>query len=62
MPQGGMGMGEGFERLQMVRVPRWQTVGGSFICIPNKLRILFFSPEIPWKKMGAGRVAGRQSL
>lgn len=51
-PQGGMGMGGGFERLQMVRVPRWQTVGGSFICIPNKLRILFFPLKSPGKKWG----------
>lgn len=56
----GGGNGQGLWRLQMVRVPGWQTVGGGFFCTPNKLRMFFFT-EIPWKKMGTGRVAGRRS-
>lgn len=30
----------------------WETVGGSFICIPNRLRIFFFSLKSPRRKRG----------
>ena len=46
----GGGSGQGLGRLQMVRVPGWQTVGGRFfffLCTPNKLRLILFLAEIP---------------
>ena len=52
----GRGSGQGLGRLQMARVPGWQTVGGSlfafFLCTPNKLRTLFFSLKSPGRKWG----------
>lgn len=50
----GLGTGKCFKRLQMARVPGWQTVGGSFLCIPNRLRIFFYPLKLSGRKWGQG--------